>query len=251
MTNKNRRLRASVQRAYSLAAEKPWDKHPFPVGRQFAESLGYPRYLLDGLPNVSLDAFSGVSNVSVFAQIPAGVVVLDVGCGAGTDSFIAAQRTGPKGRVITVDFDHAMLTRARQAAFELRISNMAFSEIGAENLPVEDETVNAALANGIFNLDPARDAIFCELARVVKQGGAVYAAELILRKPLPLKIRDTKPAGLLELLELRKAVPSQRSSGRLDAAKPSCYKRNVMPALKIRTRVLLTFTLKDSTILSC
>jgi arsenite methyltransferase len=188
----NRQLRASVQRAYSLAAEKPRDKHPFPVGRKLAESLGYPRDLLAGLPNVSLDAFSGVSNVSVFAQIPAGAVVLDVGCGSGTDSLIAAQRTGPKGRVIGVDFSHSMLTRARQAIFKLRISNVEFYEVGAENLPVEDETVDVVLANGIFNLNPARDAIFRELARVVKPGGAVYAAELILREPLPPEIRDSE-----------------------------------------------------------
>jgi arsenite methyltransferase len=154
--------------------------------------LGYPRDLLAGLPNVSLDAFSGVSNVSVFAQIPAGAVVLDVGCGSGTDSLIAAQRTGPKGRVIGVDFSHSMLTRARQAIFKLRISNVEFYEVGAENLPVEDETVDVVLANGIFNLNPARDAIFRELARVVKPGGAVYAAELILREPLPPEIRDSE-----------------------------------------------------------
>ncbi len=186
------RLREGVRRAYSAAAERPDNKHPFPVGRSFAESLGYPQDLLAALPSVSVDAFSGVSNVAVFAEIPLGAVILDLGCGAGLDSLIAAQRVGPEGRVIGVDFSEAMLARSRHAAEELGVRNVDFYQADAEQLPIEDGLIDVALANGIFNLNPERGAIFSELARAVRQGGAVYAAELILQEPLPPDMKDNE-----------------------------------------------------------
>lgn len=189
--NRLRQLRDGVRRAYSAAAERPQDKHPFPVGRRFAESVGYLQDLLTRLPSASVDAFSGVSSVAVFADIPVGATILDLGCGAGLDSLIAARRTGPKGNVIGVDFSDAMLGRARQAAAEVGIDNVKYYEADAEKLPIEDGSVDVALVNGIFNLNPARGEIFRELARVVRQGGAVYAAELILREPLPPEIQDS------------------------------------------------------------
>jgi len=190
--DKRKQLRDGVRRAYSAAAERPQDKHPFPVGRSFAESLGYPQDLLAALPSASVDAFSGVSNVAVFSRIPEGAVVLDLGCGAGLDSLIAAQRVGPQGRVIGVDFSDAMLARARQAAVELGVRNVEFYQADAEKLPIEDGVIDVALANGIFNLNPEREVIFGELARAVRQGGAVYAAELILQEPLPSDVKDNE-----------------------------------------------------------
>jgi 2-polyprenyl-3-methyl-5-hydroxy-6-metoxy-1,4-benzoquinol methylase len=109
------RLREMVRGAYSAAAEQPEEKHAFPVGRQFGESIGYPAELLARLPSVACDAFAGVSNVSLFADLPPGATVLDLGCGAGLDTLIAAQRVGTAGKVIGVDFSEAMLARARDA----------------------------------------------------------------------------------------------------------------------------------------
>lgn len=116
-------LREMVCGAYSASAEQPREKHAFPVGRQFAESLGYPTELLASLPSVACDAFAGVSNVSLFADLPVGATVLDLGCGAGLDTLIAVQRVGSAGKVIGVDFSEAMLTRARHRD---RVSNVLF-----------------------------------------------------------------------------------------------------------------------------
>lgn len=177
-------LREGVRLAYSAAAEEPRRTHPFPVGRAFAESLGYPAELLERLPAVSVDAFAGVSNVAVTADIPSGATVLDLGCGGGLDALIAAGKAGRPGHVIGVDFSGSMLDRARRGALEADLYNVEFREADAERLPLDDAAVSVALVNGIFNLNPMREAIFQELARVVRPGGIVFAAELILRGPL-------------------------------------------------------------------
>jgi arsenite methyltransferase len=185
------RLREMVRGAYSAAAEQPQEKHAFPVGREFAESIGYPAELLARLPSVACDAFAGVSNVSLFADLPPGATVLE-GCGAGLDTLIAAQRVGTAGKVIGVDFSEAMLARAWDAVVESGTTHVEFRQADAEQLPIRDGEIDVALVNGIFNLNPARDAIFHELARVVRSDGAVYAAELILSQPLPSETRASE-----------------------------------------------------------
>lgn len=172
-------LKGRVRDAYSAAAEAPMGKHPFPVGRQFAASLGYPEEVLARLPEASVEAFAGVSNVSVFAEIGGGATVLDLGCGAGLDSLIAAERAGVGGRVIGMDFSEAMLVRARRAAGNMGASRIVCCRADAERLPLADGSVDTAMVNGLFNLNPHRSAIFVELARVVRPGGRVYAAELV------------------------------------------------------------------------
>ncbi len=148
--------------------------------------------MLDSMPDVCVDAFAGVSNVALFADLLPGATVLDLGCGAGLDSLIAAQAIGPGGKVLGLDFSESMLSRARQAGLQLGRKNVLFCRGDAENLPLEDKTIDAVLVNGIFNLNPARAAIFPELARVIKPGGVVYLAEIILRQPLPPEVRASE-----------------------------------------------------------
>ena len=185
-------IRDAVCEAYSAASKDPRGKHPFPVGRVFAQSLGYPIDLLAELPTVSVDAFSGVSNVSVVAEIPKGACVLDLGCGAGVDSMIGARRSGPRGRVAGIDFSASMLGRAHRSAAETGLSNVIFCLGDAEHLPIKSDSVDVALVNGIFNLNPARAEIFAELARVMRLGGVVYAAELILTAPSPVEVQASE-----------------------------------------------------------
>lgn len=178
-------LREQVRQVYSAAAEDPNGKHPFPVGRAFAESLGYPSELLAQVPPSAVAAFTGVSHVSVFARIEAGIRVLDLGCGAGLDTVIAARRSGPTGCIIGLDFSEPMLERARRAVREAGCQRVLLCRADAEGLPLPDACIDAALVNGLFNLNPAREDVMKELARVVRPGGALYAAELILSGPLP------------------------------------------------------------------
>ncbi len=183
------KLEQAVRESYSAAAEKPAQKHPFPLGRQFALELGYPAEVLDDLPRVAVDAFTGVSNVAIFASLFARAQVLDLGCGAGLDSLIAARRVGSGGFVLGMDFSGGMLARARRAAAQAGVENAGFCRAEAGRIPLRDATADVALVNGIFNLNPKRERIFKELARVVRPGGALFAAELILREPLSAQER--------------------------------------------------------------
>jgi SAM-dependent methyltransferase len=184
------RLRIKVREAYSAAAVDPERKHAFPVGEEFAQNLGYPRDLLATIPEVSRRAFSGVADVACIAPIVKGSTVLDLGCGAGQDAFIAADRVGPDGRVIGIDFSAEMLRRAAQAQLQTLNPRLSFCRADAERLPLRDGMIDIVLINGLFNLNPFREAIFREVGRVVRKGGLACAAELTLTGPLPEKMRS-------------------------------------------------------------
>jgi len=176
-------LREGVRRTYSAIADDPAREHPFPVGRAYAISLGYDEDVLDRLPKTTWDAFAGVSCLPAFAALEPGDRVLDLGCGAGLDTLIAAEAIGAMGRVTAVDFSASMLERTRIAASQAGATNVDCIHSDAEALPLADASFDKALVNGIFNLNTDRAAIFRELARVMRPGGEVYAAELVLSGP--------------------------------------------------------------------
>jgi ubiquinone/menaquinone biosynthesis C-methylase UbiE len=134
------------------------------------------------VPETAVEAFAGLSCLPCLADPPPAARVLDLGCGAGLDSLLIAPRVAS---VLGVDFSAEMVARARAAAAAAGARNVEFREGDAEAIPAAPASVDAALVNGLFNLNPARQAIFGELARVVRPGGAVYAAELVLAGPAP------------------------------------------------------------------
>ena len=186
------RLRCQVRKTYSAIAANPAGKHVFSVGRALAETLGYPRDLLDSLPTSAVEAFAGVSSVSMFADLPEGATVLDLGSGAGMDSLIAKRRLGSRGFVVGIDFSPAMLSRARSGAIEAKAANVRFMQADSEHLPLRRGSIDVALVNGIFNLNSRRAPIFAELARVVRSGGYVFGAELILLQQLPHDVKTSE-----------------------------------------------------------
>jgi arsenite methyltransferase len=185
-------LRDEVHDAYSQIAVEPSGRHPFPVGRALTEAVGYPAAWLAGIPEAAIDAFAGISCLPCFADVPGGSHVLDLGCGSGLDSLLAARTAS---RVLGVDFSPQMLARARAAADSAGVTNVEYRLGAAEAIPAETGSIDVAIVNGIFNLNPARTEIFRELARVVRDGGRVFAAELILAQPLPA---DRPPASRVD-----------------------------------------------------
>jgi len=186
--------RTGVRDVYSKTARSPKGSHPFPVGRRFAKSVGYPPALLNAIPQLSVESFSGVSNVSVFAPIEGGATVLDLGCGAGLDAIIASRRVGFEGLVVGVDFSSDMIFKARRAVAVTKAENLELMVASGERLPLETDSIDLTLVNGIFNLNPLRAQLFRELARVMRTGGTVWSAEIILNEPLPEALRTSEAA---------------------------------------------------------
>ncbi len=136
----------------------------------------------------------GCGNPLALAAIAPGMTVLDLGSGAGFDAFLAAARVGPTGRVIGVDMTPDMLALARQNAAARGATNVEFREGVIEALPVEDASVDLVISNCVINLSVDKPAVFREVLRVLKPGGALSVSDLVLAAPLPESVQTSVEA---------------------------------------------------------
>jgi len=173
-------LRDEIQKTYTDVSTRPDEDFIFPTGRAWAEELGYPQPELSRVPDRSVDSFAGVANPWVMGRIEEGATVLDLGCGAGSDLLIAAQMIGPQGRAIGIDMTTSMLERARASAEEMGLLNVELHEGLIESLPLEDESVDVVISNGVIDLVPDKDAVLDEIDRVLRPGGRLQVADVII-----------------------------------------------------------------------
>lgn len=184
-------IRDAVAERYSLVADAPGAKIGFPVGAAFARAVGYDPALLDALPAALTDSFTGAGNPQPFIDLGEGEAVLDLGCGAGLDLLHYARLVGPTGKVIGLDLSPSMLAKARANLASQGVTNGAFLHAPADAIPLPDSGVDLVTANGIFNLAPDKDAVMREAHRVLRKGGRLIFAEIVLRQELPAEARRT------------------------------------------------------------
>src|SRR6059058_4270444 len=146
------------------------------------------------MPQSAIDGALGVGNHLRHADIDAGETLLDLGCGAGIDTILAAQRTGPTGRVIALDFLPEMLERTEQAAHEAGLENVETLEAEMEEIPLPDASVDVVISNGVINLSPRKARALAECARVLRPGGELCVSDLTVEEELPPEIL-THPAA--------------------------------------------------------
>ncbi len=180
-------LRHAIQEEYSAVATAPDRGFHFHTGRPLARLLGYEDRWLDGVPEATVASFAGTGNPFGLGRLKAGERVVDVGCGAGIDSIIAARMVAPDGEVVGVDMTPAMLERARASARETGISNLDLRLGFAEQLPVEDEWADVVISNGVMNLFPDKLAGLQEMARVLKPGGRLQIGDILVSKTVSQK----------------------------------------------------------------
>ena len=173
-------LRSEIRKTYTDVSTDQQQEFIFPTGRAWAQRLGYPEPELSRVPDATVESFAGVANHWLLGRVDAGSVVLDLGCGAGTDLLIAAQMTGPTGRVIGVDMTAAMLERASASAREMGLANVELHESLIERLPVDDASADVVISNGVIDLVPDKDAVFDEIDRVLRPGGRVQLADVVI-----------------------------------------------------------------------
>lgn len=183
-------LRQAIQHEYAVVAEQPERGFHFHTGRALARLLGYAPGWLEGLPEASIASFAGTGNPFSLGALHAGEQVVDVGCGAGMDTLIAARMVGPAGQVVGVDMTPAMLAKARQAAAEAGLANVAFREGFGEALPVADGWADVVISNGVLNLMPDKSAGLQEMARVLKPGGRLQLGDILVQQPVSASARS-------------------------------------------------------------
>jgi arsenite methyltransferase len=177
-------LRSEIQRTYTAVSVEPDRDFMFPTGRAWAQDLGYPADLLAHVPDTSCESFAGVANPFVLGSLGAGEDVLDVGCGAGMDTLIAAQMVGPTGSVTGIDMTPEMAAKARRSVAEMGLDAVRIVEGSAERLPFADASFDVVISNGVIDLIPDKDAVFSEIVRVLRPGGRIQLADVTIQRPV-------------------------------------------------------------------
>jgi arsenite methyltransferase len=178
-------LRTAIQEEYAEVAACPMKGFHFHTGRFLADRLGYPAERVDALPDAVVESFAGVGNPFSWGNLQPGETVVDLGCGAGFDTVLAAQMVGADGRVIGVDMTPAMLNKARRNAELLGLRNVDLREGFLEEVPVADATADVVISNGVINLCPDKATVLAEAFRVLKPGGRLQIADIIVSKAVP------------------------------------------------------------------
>jgi arsenite methyltransferase len=178
-------LREQVRDKYREVALDPERTYHFHTGRALAARLGYDAALVNALPDRAVESFAGVGNPFSLHPLERGARVVDVGSGAGFDSFIAAAQVGPTGRVVGVDMTAEMLDKSRETAVALGYQHVEFREGLAEALPVDDGWADVVISNGVINLCADKRAVFAEIHRVLRPGGLFQFADIANGRPVP------------------------------------------------------------------
>ena len=160
-------------------------KFAYPTGREGALTLGYDAAFVEAAGPGLLSSYCGVGNPFSLGPVHAGAVVLDVGCGAGFDLYIAANLAGPSGRVYGVDLTEAMVVKARENLRQAGIAKAEVQQLNSEILPFSGDLFDAVISNGVVNLSTNKEMLFSEILRVLKPGGRFAFADIVLEQQLP------------------------------------------------------------------
>ncbi len=185
-------LRDSVIDRFRRVATAPDQERKFPVGAEIAKRLGYDPAEVDALPASVTESFCGVGNPFSMGEPLPGQTVLDLGCGAGFDSLLAARRVGPSGKVMGVDMTFEMIAKARSNAESLSVINIELLLGEVEALPLADSSVDLVISNGVFNLCPEKPRVLSEVFRVLKPNGRLQMADILLEPHITTEERVTK-----------------------------------------------------------
>jgi SAM-dependent methyltransferase len=173
-------IRAAVEQRFAQVARSPDLEKKFPVGPASAKKLGYDSQEIDALPASVTESFCGVGNPLGLDEVGPGQTVLDLGSGPGLDSLLAARRVGPTGKVVGVDLCPQMVEKARRNALLLGLRNVEFIEAQIEKLPLPNASVDVVISNGVFNLCPDKPGVLAEAFRVLRPGGRLQMADILL-----------------------------------------------------------------------
>lgn len=184
-----KRIEEGIRGKYTKVSDSPEGLFQYPTGRAGLEALNYDSELIQALPDSAVASYCGVGNPFTLGVIRKGEAVLDIGCGAGIDTIMAAMMVGPAGTVAGIDMVPEMLARARENLRMTDLKNVIFEEAYGEKLPFADGGFDVVISNGVFNLIPDKAKALSEVVRVLKPGGRLMMADQILVGELPSEIK--------------------------------------------------------------
>ena len=182
-------IKEAVKEKYSRVAKDPCAVFNFPVGKEFALKVGYPKEVIDKLPKSMVESFTGANNPQPFIDLKGGETVLDLGCGAGLDLYFYAKAVSPQGKVYGLDISEDMVRKANANMELTGIKNVEIKCGSSDNLPFSDNFFDVAASNGIYNLSPDKEAVMKEVYRVLKPGGRTVFCEIVLKDKPPEELR--------------------------------------------------------------
>jgi len=172
-------INAGIREKYNKVAITPAGHFKYPTGRDGLKGLHYDDKLIANLPDAVADSFCGVGNPFSLGKISQGEQILDIGCGAGVDTILAALIAGLKGSAVGVDIVPEMIARAESNLQMIDLDNVNFQKTSGENLPFADDTFDVVISNGVINLIPDKEAAMSEIIRVLKPGGRLMVADQV------------------------------------------------------------------------
>jgi SAM-dependent methyltransferase len=178
-------LEAKVKDMYTQVADNPHGEFHFEMGRVMAERLGYVPADLDRIPSEAIDSFAGVGHYFHLATLKEGERVVDLGSGSGMDTFVAALKVGPTGRVVGIDMTDAQLAKSRRLAQRDGFANVTYRQAYIEDTGLEASGFDCVISNGVINLAPDKLSVFREAARLLRKAGRLAIADIITEQPLP------------------------------------------------------------------
>ncbi len=184
-SDERKRIREGIGEKYKRVAVSPEGKFSYPTGRAGLEGQNYDPEAIRSLPEDVLAFYCGVGNPFTLGPVSKGETVLDIGCGAGVDTFVAAILVGPEGRVTGIDLIPEMVDRARTNLEKTSLKNVTFQEGSAEQLSLSDRAFDVVISNGVFNLIPDKAKALKEVFRVLKPSGRFLLVDEILTGEMP------------------------------------------------------------------
>ena len=188
------RIRDVVRRKYAEVSRSAEGRFSYPTGRAGAEALGYDALLVGEAPQPLLRSFCGVGNPFTLGEIKPGSNVLDIGSGAGFDLYVAKRLVGEPGRICGIDLTPEMVESARKNLDANGMQDVDVILVSAEKIPFGSETFDTVISNGVINLSPDKLELFGEIFRLLKKGGRLQFADVVLENELPATLINSAEA---------------------------------------------------------